>query len=238
MSIGARIRNEGGSLVQIDGNYENLALKAVGSVTTTQFAQSGVGASAGIATIIVPGCNQPILVTDCPSQYIALKKRSRSGSTFTWEIISSVPTIDVNYYVFDTTDVAQMSFQISKGLRIRRESDGVTIFDSRYKYLRVIGILNGRAGESISVPQVAAYGVGHANSSGVTVVAGGPVGGGPYWLNNNLYYVVGMKNESGILKSQTIQLYLTVTDGPNNAPPTGQFGSDQAFALACDISNY
>lgn len=238
MAIGARIRNDGGSLIQIDGTYENLALKAVGSVTTSQFSASGPGASAGVANIIVAGCNQPILVTNCPDYYIALKRRQQSGSTFTWQIISNTPVVNVDYYVFDTTDVAQMAFALTKGLRIRRESDGKVIFDSRYKYLRVVGILTGNAGASVAIPQGSGYGVGHANSSGVTIVTGGPVGGGPSWINNNLYYVVGIKNENGTMRSTIIQLYLSVTSGDNNAPPTGQFGSSQAYALACDIRNY
>jgi len=61
--------------------------------------------------------------------------------------------------------------------------------------------------------------------------------GGPYWWNNDLAYVAGFKTLNGSVQLQMIQLALRITDGPNNPPPTGQFGSCQAIGLLLDLRN-
>ncbi len=61
--------------------------------------------------------------------------------------------------------------------------------------------------------------------------------GGPAWWNNDLAYVAGFKTLNGSVQLQMIQLALRITDGPNNPPPTGQFGSFQAIGLLLDLRN-
>lgn len=241
MAIGARIRQGDGSLIQIDPSYENLALKASGAVTTVQFAATGTGASAGKATIIVAGCNEPILALACADAFVGLRVRSRSGNTVTWEIVSSVPVVNVQYWVFDTTDVAQMAFMLTKGLRIRNPANNRVIFDSRYKYMRIQDMIKSTATTSelsYPVPQGTGYAIGLSNSGAGILVTGGPVGGGPAWMNNDLAYVAGFKTLNGSVVVRMIQLALRITDGPNNPPPTGQFGSFQAVGLVLDLRNY
>lgn len=241
MTIGARIRQGDGSLIQIDPSYENLALKALGTVTTTQYASSGAGANAGKATIIAAGCNEPILAFACPDAFVGLRVRSKSGTTVTWEIVTSAPVVNVQYWVFDTTDVAQMAFNLTKGLRIRNPANNRVIFDSRYKYMRIQGMIKANVGTSPSsfpVAQGTGYAIGVSNSGAGVLVSGGPVGGGPYWLNNDLAYVAGFKTLNGSVQLQMIQLALRITDGPSNPPPTGQFGSFQAVGLVLDLRNY
>ncbi len=241
MAIGARIRQGDGSLIQIDPSYENLALKTLGTVTTVQYGPSGAAANAGKATIVVGGCNEPILTFACADAFVGLRVRSRSGTTVTWEIVTSAPVVNVQYWIFDTTDVAQMAFNLTKGLRIRNPANNRVIFDSRYKYMRIQGMIKANIGTSpasFPVAQGTGYGIGVSNSGAGVLVTGGPVGGGPYWLNNDLAYVAGFKTLNGSVQLQMIQLALRITDGPSNPPPTGQFGSFQAVGLVLDLRNY
>jgi hypothetical protein len=53
----------------------------------------------------------------------------------------SAPVVNVQYWIFDTTDVAQMAFNLTKGLRIRNPANNRVIFDSRYKYMRIQGMI-------------------------------------------------------------------------------------------------
>lgn len=241
MVIGARIRNEGGSLVQIDPSYENLGLKTVGSVNTTQYASTGVGALAGKATITVSGCNEPILCVFSGSAYVGIQSRSVSGNTYTWNIVTSSPTVTVNYWIFDTTDVAQMAFASTKGLRIRNAANNRVIFDSRYKYMRILSMINADAGTSdvnYNIPISSGYAVGLSNTGLYTVIAGGPVNP-PSWQHNNAAFVAGVRcNNDGTVSVRLIALASTITSGPSNEPPTGQMGSRNLTALILDMRNY
>lgn len=238
--IGARIRNEGGSLVQIDPSYENLAMKTYGSVTSAQYSPTGAGSNVGKATIIVSGCNQPILAVYCDGAYVGVQSRSQSGSTYTWEIVTSTPIIIVSYWIFDTTDVAQMQFSTTKGLRIRRESDSKVIFDSRYKYMRIVASVNTASTSSsdFPIPLTSGYAIALAYSGLYTVIAGGPQTP-PSWMHNNAGYVGGFKaNTNGTISYALILVGSTITSGPSNEPPTGQMGNRDGVALVLDMRNY
>jgi hypothetical protein len=241
MAIGARIRNEGGSLIQIDPSYENLGLKTVGSVNTTQYSGSGAGSLAGKATISVAGCNEPILCVFSGSAYVGVQSRSQSGTSYTWEIVTSSPTVTVNYWIFDTTDVAQMAFISTHGLRIRNAANNRVIFDSRYKYMRILSMINTDASTldtNYSIPLSSGYAVGLSNTGLYTVIAGGPVNP-PAWQHQNVAYVAGLRcNNDGTVSVKLITLASTITDGPSNEPPTGLMGSRNLTGLILDMRNY
>lgn len=241
MAIGARIRNDGGSLVQIDPSYENLGLKSVGSVNTTQYAAAGAGASAGKATIIVAGCNEPILCVFSGSAHVGVQSRAQSGTTYTWEIVTSAPTVTVNYWVFDTTDAAQMAFISTHGLRIRNAANNRVIFDSRYKYMRIVSMINTDASTldtNYSIPLSSGYAVGLSNTGLYTLIAGGP-SSPPAWQHQNVAYVAGVRcNNDGTVSVKLINLASTITTGPSNEPPTGQMGSRNLTGLILDMRNY
>jgi len=180
MTIGARIRNEGGSLVQIDPFYENLALRQTASVTTSQLGPSGRQALIGVATIQLSGCNEPLLMVKCDSEYVGLRKRTQNGSTYTWEILASTPVVNIQYWIFDTTNVAQMAFNLNQGLRIRSPDGTKVIFDSRYKYMRILSVISltlGSGPQSVTTPINTGFAIALSNPSLMTIVAGGSIGG-------------------------------------------------------------
>ncbi|MGW8174616.1 MAG: hypothetical protein ACWGHP_04605 [Stenotrophomonas sp.] len=242
MTVGARIRNEGGSLVQVDPGYENLALRTLGTVVTAQLGPAGRQANCGVVTIQLAGCNEPLLAVRCTSAHVGLRKRTQVGNSYTWELITNSPVTSVDYWIFDTTDVAQMAFLMNKGLRIRNPVNNRIIFDSRYKYLRVINMIGlqlGTGQQEASVPQADGFAMALSNPSLSTVVAGGPIGGTNDWLYQIVTSLAGFRTGSGSVSIARIETNFFTTEGVGNPPyPSGTYGSLQARTMSCDIRNY
>lgn len=244
MAYGVRIRNEGGSLIQIDSSWECLCMK-LGPITLQMpsYTPPGLGGkTVGKTTISVGGCNEPILAVFCSGAFVGVLTKSQVGATHSWDIVTDVVGADVTYWIFDTTDVAQMQFVTTKGMRIRNPANGRVVFDSRYKYMRILQMINTAAGTGagdIAIPLTSGYAVGICNTGLYTRVDGGPVGGGPYWLNNNAGYVVGVRtNTNGTISVTLINLAFSITDGPSNPPPTGIMGNNNLTGLVLDMRNY
>lgn len=245
MTIGARIRNEGGSLVQIDPGWECLAMKAGPiSIQMPSFTAPGSGGSTyGRAVIAASGCNEPILALSCSTAFVGVMRKTQSGSTFEWELVTDVVGAVVTYWVFDTTDVAAMQFITDKGLRIRNPANNRVIFDSRFKYMRVLQTVSVPAGTNPvdqAIPLASGYAVGISNSGLYTRVDGGPVGGGPTWMVNYAGFVVGVRtNGNGTVSVKLIQLRLFISSGESPPyPPTGLLGDNTLRALILDMRNY
>lgn len=245
MAIGARIRNEGGSLIQIDSGFECLGLKqaAITISVPSYTVPGGGGRTVGKTTITSSGCNEPILALYCDSTFVGVMSRSNSGSTYNWEIVTETPGASVTYWIFDTTDVAQIQFLISKGLRIRNPANGRVVFDSRYKYMRITQVVDrlvGTAEVNEAINMTSGYAVGFSVSGLYTRVDGGPVGGGPSWLINAAGYVVGVRtNSNGTVSGKLIQMRVQILDGPAPpVPPTGIMGDNTLRALILDMRNY
>lgn len=242
MAIGARIRQGDGSLVQIDPGFECLCMK-VGPVTVSVPASTTPGDPVGKTTISVSGCNEPILALSCGTAFVGVLSKIQSGTTFSWEIVTSVVGANVTYWVFDTTDVSAMQFPITKGLRMRNPSNGRIIFDSRYKYMRIWQTVKQSAGTivtNIPISPPGAYAIGVSTTGLYTRVDGGPVGGGPSWMVNTAGFVVGFRtNNDGTLSITLIRLALSITSGPSPPyPPTGIMGDDTLYGLVLDMRNY
>ena len=244
MTLGVRIRNADSSLVQIDPLYQNLALKQSGIARTSHFSESPYApATTGSVTIQSSGCNEPIIIIKCDGVFVGLRSRSQSGTTYTWQLISSVAVVDIQYWIFDTTDVAQMAFNSPFGMRIRSPIDGKIVFDSRYKYMRILSVINTSAGtaeQTYNTPIQSGFGVGFGNASLSTAVAGGPVSGGGGGFFQVEVHVSGfMTTSSGEVKSRLISLISFTNQGTGNPPYTGGIGgSRSAVALVTDIRNY
>lgn len=245
MTVGARIRNEGGSLVQIDPGWECLAMK-IGPMTvqTDSFTAPGNGGKTyGRAVITVGGCNEPILALACAGAFVGVMRKSQSGTTYEWELVTDVVGAVVTYWIFDTTDVASMQFITTKGLRIRNPANNRVIFDSRFKYMRVVQMVNAVAGTAAAhqgIPLISGYAVGILNAGLYTRVDGGPVGGGPSWLVNYAGFVVGVRtNSNGTSSVMLIQLRLLIASGQSPPyPPTGLLGDNTLRGLILDMRNY
>lgn len=170
-------------------------------------------------------------------------RKTQSGTTFEWELVTDVVGAVVTYWVFDTTDVAAMQFITTKGLRIRNPANNRVIFDSRYKYMRIVQTVKVTAGTVVTdqaVPLTSGYAVGVSTTGLYTAVTGGPVGGGPSWLVNTAGYVVGVRtNGNGTISVTLINLRLAITDGQAPPyPPTGLMGDNTLTGLILDMRNY
>lgn len=229
-------------MVQIDSSYENLALRETASVTTSQLGPSGKQALIGVVTIQRSGCNEPLLMIKCDSAYVGLRKRTQSGNTYTWELLASTPVVSIQYWIFDTTDVAQMAFNTTKGLRIRNPNDNKVVFDSRYKYMRILSQISidmGTGSQSQPVPISNGFAIALSNPSLSTIVTGGSVGGSARWLYLILTCVAGFRTGNGEVSVQPIETNFFSAEGAGTPPyPSGVYGSLQAGALTCDVRNY
>lgn len=243
--IGARIRQGDGSLIQIDPSWECLGMKQAGiTVSAPSYTVPGSGGSTiGRVTISSGGCNEPILAIFCSTAFVGVMSKSQSGTTYTWDIVTDIPGASFTYWIFDTTDVAQIQFLTTKGLRIRNPSNNRVIFDSRYKYMRIQQIVSVNSGtSSIDVPisMTGNYAVGISNAGLYTAVTGGPVGGGPSWIVNTAGFVTGFRtNTNGTISVMLIRLRLSITDGQNPPyPPTGLMGDNKLTGMILDMRNY
>ncbi len=214
------------------------------TIQTTSYTVPGNGGkTVGKATVELAGCNEPIIAVFCSGAFVGVTSKTQVGTTFRWELVTDVVGASLTYWVFDTTDVAQMQFITTQGLRIRNPANNRVVFDSRYKYMRVVQMINAPAGtgsSDVGVPLASGYAVGICNTGLYTRVDGGPVGGGPSWLVNSAGYVVGVRtNTNGTISVTLINTRLHISDGPSPPfPPTGQMGYNNLTGLVLDMRNY
>jgi hypothetical protein len=135
MTVGVQIRNTN-NVVQIDTSYQNFALRQKGTVVSGSTNVGGTGWSQ--ATITVP--SSVVIAFRCAAQcYISSSSASGGNKTVTFWVNGL--SVSIDWFAFDTPDLGQ-SYAGSYGLKIRRP-DGSVAFDSRMKYMRVIGQLSG-----------------------------------------------------------------------------------------------
>ncbi|PPU07826.1 hypothetical protein [Xanthomonas arboricola] len=246
MVLGVRARPETGGIIQIDERYENLALKQKGTVTTAGLNSANPNSGIGLATVTVGGGNTPLIAVSCPS-FVGLRRRAQSGTTFTFDLVCESTNVPIDYYVFDTTDVAQMAFVMTKGARFRNPSTRKVAFDSRYKYMRVIGRMRTTAGTSQADFPTQSDGVaialGHTGAS-FTIVSGmiGGGGGGPGggWVMDRLGYVAGVRYRPGVASALGINTFYVHEQGTGTQPPapSGTYGTMQVDCLLLNVRNY
>ncbi|WP_153066640.1 hypothetical protein [Xanthomonas arboricola] len=241
MVLGVRARPESGNIIQIDERYENLALKQKGTAIAVGAAPANPTAGRGFATVTVGGGNAPLIAVACPL-FVGLRRRAQSGSTFTFDLVCESANVPIDYYVFDTTDVAQMAFVIKNGVRFKNVTTGRVAFDSRYKYMRAIGRIRTTAGTSQTDFPTQSDGVaialGHTGAS-YTIVSG-VIGGGPAWVMDRLAYVAGVRYTPGTASAKGINTYYDHAEGTQGNPPAppGTFGTMQMDCLLLNVRNY
>lgn len=126
MAAGIEIRNSNSNLV-IDGDFQNLALSSKFSVTCS------VPDYAGYRGTFTAPANALVAVSD-PKVSVLLV--SRSGGSYKYHLIR--PTVGAaTVYVFAPLTSTPSTF----GMQVFNES-GSLVFDSGFKYLRVLDILN------------------------------------------------------------------------------------------------
>jgi hypothetical protein len=136
---GFKLNRPDGS-VAIDSNYFNLALRQKGSLvlsnvpnSSTPSFKNGAMAVAGDQCIIAYRSSHPVVVFT--------GRRNGNILEFTFGGMSNNGNINVDWWLFD---LPQYALQYASGgkMIVRRPSDGVTVFDSRNKYLKVMDFVS------------------------------------------------------------------------------------------------
>jgi len=180
MAVGVRIRNGSGG-IQIDETYKNLALRAKGTLVP---ATSWNGGKWRLGSITVTG-NSPVLAWRSASP-VAMTSSSRSGSSVTYNFIMAATDGSIDWFLFD--EPVYGSAQGSVGLRIRNPTTGVVVFDSRMKYMRIVGAVSGDF-SSLNPPANGSYAgspaivTGNSPYNYIVQTIGAPGGAPPYpWM--------------------------------------------------------
>lgn len=191
MAVGFRVKNSS-SLIQIDETYRNLALRAKGS-----FSPSTVWSTTWrIGSITVSG-SSPVLAwrSSAPA---AIVGASRSGSSITYTFMIAATSGTISWWLFDEPIYGAVTGSV--GLRIRNPSTGVITFDSRMKYMRVIGAITGEyvgnnppaSAQYSGLPALVAGNIPYRYVSNVISQAGTP----PYpWVDFVIYPMVAMSGQ-------------------------------------------
>ncbi|MET0934961.1 MAG: hypothetical protein ABWX83_03170 [Luteibacter sp.] len=181
MAEGFQTRTSGGG-IQIDQTYRNLALRAKGSFVPGTAWNNGKWR---LGTITVNG-NSPVLAWRCASP-AAMVQASRSGNSITYTFIIAANGGAIDWYLFD--EPAYGSATGDLGIRIRNPSTGVVVFDSRMKYMRIVGTVSGDF-TSLAPPAGGSYSgapaivTGNSPYSYLVQTIGAPGGPPPYpWID-------------------------------------------------------
>ncbi|SEO63162.1 hypothetical protein SAMN02800692_1502 [Luteibacter sp. UNC138MFCol5.1] len=134
MAVGFRARNAANA-IQIDQTYRNLALRAKGTLQATTPWQN----TWRIATVTLGG-NAPVIAWRCNNP-CAMVGATRSGNNTTYTFMVAATSGTIEWWLFDEPIYGAVSGRV--GLRIRNPTTGVTVFDSRQRYMRIIGSVNG-----------------------------------------------------------------------------------------------
>lgn len=142
MAVGLRVRNNA-NIIQIDNQYKNLAMKQKGTVSTVAGVIPQFNSNIAYATITVSGVNPQLALIPSEAAVAALWYISRSGSDFTFHIVSRAAAT-IPYYIFDNTTTGTAGAKLKM-----RDAAGNLFFDSSNKYLKVLGMLNTTGDETI-----------------------------------------------------------------------------------------
>jgi hypothetical protein len=148
MTTGFRTKNASGTL-QIDQNYENLALRAKGTFTPgTPWNNS----KWRLGSFTVTG-NTPVIAwrASGPATLVSV---SVSGTSVTYQFLIAAASGSIDWWLFDKPTYVAMA--TAPGIRIKNPSTGVVVFDSRMKYMRVVGVISGDYA-SLVAPAAASY---------------------------------------------------------------------------------
>jgi hypothetical protein len=192
-TLGFRTLN-GGQGIQIDETYRNLALRAKGTVT----ASTAYDTSNRTATLQVAG-NLPVLAYRCAAP-CAMIGASRSGSTVTYQfLVAQNSPANIDWWVFDTPDFGMASGRI--GLQTRNPVTNQVLYDSRMKYMRVLGVMagslaNGFPSGPLSYAGTPAVVTGNVPFVYTSQVIGAPGGPPPYpWIDFTIYPMSAMSGQ-------------------------------------------
>ncbi|MCD9005242.1 hypothetical protein LDO31_03135 [Luteimonas sp. XNQY3] len=219
--------------IQIDDTFANFAY--VQSVAVQPVASTDQSAQAGTGrwSFSVQGID-PLLAVSAPDG-VALDQRTQSGSVFNFSGLCET-TGSITFYVFDRPVMGGSG----QYLEIRNAANEV-VFDASARYMRVMGQISSTGGAgSISVPAGRTYGALLGLSGQAITVAGGYVGGGPYWLVQVINERPFVRVSGGVASYGRFRSHSWAQDGPSGVPTPnpGQYGSPSLITPVVDITGY
>lgn len=230
MAIGFRARNAANA-IQIDETYRNLALRAKGSLqATTPWLSSW-----RIASVTLAG-NSPVLAWRCDSP-CAFVSATRSGQNTTYTFLVAASGGTIQWWLFDEPIYGAFAGRL--GLRIRNPATGITVFDSRGKYMRIVGsvtgsLVNGFPSGTTSYAGLPAIVTGNGAYVYTSQVIGAPGGPPPYpWID---FVTYPMASAAGGQISWSSQMS-PATDHPASQPFNSPSRQDAYNYLVIDVAN-
>ncbi|MGE7136229.1 hypothetical protein ACQKIE_01195 [Luteibacter sp. NPDC031894] len=231
MTIGFRARNSGGA-IQIDQTYRNLALRSKGAVAAnTPWLTTWRTASITVAA------NSPVLAWRCNNP-CAMVSAARSGSSITYTFMVAATSGTIEWWLFDEPIYGGVTGSI--GLRIRNPASGVVVFDSRQKYMRIVGSLNGSLANdfpsgAFQYPGSPAIVSGNSAYVYTSQVIGAPGGPPPYpWLDFVTYPMATVFGQQVTWGSQLSP----ATDHPASQTFNNPSRQDAYNYLVIDVANF
>jgi hypothetical protein len=231
MTEGFRTKTSGGG-IQIDQTYKNLALRAKGSFDPGTSSNKGKWR---IGSITVTG-NSPALAWRC-AKPCAMVYATRSGTSITYTFMVADTSGTVEWWLFDTPDYGVANGPL--GLRVRNPATNAVVFDSRMKYMRVVGAVNGSIANGM--PANASYTGSPALVTGnsayiyTSQVIGGIGSPPPYpWIDFTNYLMAALNGQQITWSSPQTD----ATDHPANQTFNNGARQDAYNFLVIDVANF
>ncbi|MEN5285741.1 hypothetical protein ABE494_07295 [Stenotrophomonas lactitubi] len=234
MAAGFKVWTNGGSVLTIDQNYENLSLYSFGSGETSA-ANAEVAYGTYTLPISLPSAAIPQLAlrTHDPSKYIGIVGLSISGNVYTFLIRTQGGPVAFDWYVFSLPSFIVSS---TRGLKLWRESDGKLVFDSGMKWMRVAGQLIG-ATNNVPLDPSRTYAI---------AFGGAGIQQSRQWINqpevnpaevDQYTYIPGARIYNGVFQGESMVVH-TVISSPGVPSDIGLISSGVGAYLALDITGY
>ncbi|KRG47335.1 hypothetical protein ARC20_03120 [Stenotrophomonas panacihumi] len=167
---------DGSSMLQIDGSYQNLHQRSKGSATTTTIYFPLAGANVSyVAVQFGGGFNRRPLVAVRSGSLVAMgnPQQNPDGSWWAYFYVRADVGATFDWYAYDTLAPAERG---TYGLQVMNAA-GEVVFDSTWRAMRVVGIVSndGISGVTYSLPAGRTYAV--AMNPGGRAIPTGPSAG-------------------------------------------------------------
>lgn len=234
MASGLKVWTNGGSVLTIDQDYENLSLYSSGSGVTSS-ANPEVAYGTYTLTLNLPSAAIPQLAlrTTDPSKYIGIIGVTISGSSYTFLIRTQGGPVAFEWYVFTLPAFIAPS---TRGLKVWRPSDNRLVFDSGMKWMRVSGQLIGGAGGG-QLDSTRKYAI---------AFAGAAMSQSRQWINqpetqpaqvDQYTYIPGARVLNGVFEAADMMV-LATQSSPGTPSDIGFISNGVAAFLALDITGF
>jgi len=135
MPTGFQVLNDS-STYQVDETYKNFQLSNAGSGTTSSLYSDGSYSYYYYDYTITNAVN-PILAVYCANRYVTVTAITKSGSTWTFRVVSGFNNASVELYVFDVVTTSPHNY----GLQIFNASAEL-VYHSGNKPLRIVALID------------------------------------------------------------------------------------------------